>query len=260
MSDELPSRRNIKLVIAYNGAAYHGWQRQSGGIDTVQERIEAAATRVVKHPVTVFGAGRTDAGVHAAGQVANFHTTNLRIPTDGLRRAVNSRLPRDIAIRSVAEVPQEFHASRSAVGKTYRYRIYTAPVRPVELAGQVYHYWRLLDVEPMQAAGRRLIGTHDFRGFTVAGEQREDTVRTITRCEVARGDNNEIHVTVQGGGFLYRMVRIIVGTLVEIGRGHWAPQRINTILSSRDRRDAGPTALPDGLSLICVHYDPESLV
>ena len=259
MSNESPSRRNIKLVIAYNGAAYHGWQRQGGGIDTVQERIEAAASRVVKHPVTVFGAGRTDAGVHAAGQVANFHTTNLRIPTDGLRRAVNSRLPRDIAIRSVAEVPQEFHASRSAVGKTYRYRIHTAPVRPVELAGQVCHYWRALDVEPMQAAARRLIGTHDFRGFTVAGEQRADTVRTITRCEVARADN-EIRITVQGGGFLYKMVRIIVGTLMEIGRGHRAPQRIDTILASRDRRDAGPTALGDGLSLICVHYAPESLV
>jgi len=251
--------RNIKLTIEYEGTHYLGWQRQPQGM-TVQQAIEEAIEKITGAAASVTGAGRTDAGVHAAGQVANFHTTNLRIPTDGLRRAVNSRLPRDIAIRSVAEVPQEFHASRSAVGKTYRYRIYTAPVRPVELAGQVYHYWRLLDVEPMQAAGRRLIGTHDFRGFTVAGEQREDTVRTITRCEVARGDNNEIHVTVQGGGFLYRMVRIIVGTLVEIGRGHWAPQRINTILSSRDRRDAGPTALPDGLSLICVHYDPESLV
>ncbi|MDP7162208.1 MAG: tRNA pseudouridine(38-40) synthase TruA [Phycisphaerae bacterium] len=251
-------RRNIKLVIAYNGAAYHGWQRQAASIDTVQQRIEDAAARVVKHPVTVFATGRTDAGVHAAGQAANFYTTNLRIPTEALRRAINSRLPGDIAVSSACEVPQDFHASRSAVGKTYRYRIHTGPTRPVELARQVYHYPRPLDVERMAAAARWLIGTHDFRGFATTAEQRQDTVRTIFRCEVACVDT-EIHITVWGDGFLYNMVRNIVGTLVEIGRGRWEPSHIDTILAARDRRLAGPTALPDGLSLICVHYDSRSL-
>jgi len=132
MSDDT-LKRNIKLVIAYNGGAYHGWQRQAGGLDTVQERIEQAAAAVVRHPVTVFGAGRTDAGVHAEGQVANFYTANMSIPLRGLRRAMNSKLPGDIAIRSARRVGGDFHASRSAVGKTYEYRLHVGPVRPVEL-------------------------------------------------------------------------------------------------------------------------------
>ena len=249
-------RRNIKLVIAYDGRAYHGWQRQADGLETVQGCVEQAAGRVVRHPVIVHGAGRTDAGVHAAGQVANFHTTNFAIPLEGLRRAMNSRLPQDIAVRSACVVADDFHASRSAVGKTYRYRIHTAAVRPVELAGQVYHYWRPLDIEPMQEAAARLVGTHDFRGLASSAELRQNTARTIYACQVSRLDD-EIHVTVQGNGFLYNMVRNIVGTLMEIGRGHWPPDRIEKILASRDRRDAGPTAPPDGLSLMCVHYGRE---
>ncbi len=149
------AKRNIKLVIAYNGAAYRGWQRQADGIDTIQGRVEEAIARVVRQPVSVSGASRTDAGVHAAGQVANFHTSNFSIPLRGLRRAMNSRLPGDIAIRSATEVPLDFHASRSAVRKTYRYRIYVAPQRPVELCGQVYHYWRAIDVERMRRAEMR---------------------------------------------------------------------------------------------------------
>ena len=250
-----PRQRNIKLAIAYNGAAYHGWQRQAEGIDAVQQRVEEAAAKIVGYPVTLSGAGRTDAGVHAAGQVANFYTTNLAIPLRGLRRAMNSRLPRDIAIRSADEVAEKFHASRSAIAKTYRYRIYVSPQRPVELHGQVWHYWKSLDAERMQAAAVKLIGEHDFRGLATSAETRENTVRTIYRCEVARADS-EIIVSVTGNGFLYNMVRNIVGTLVEIGRGRWDPERIDGILASRDRRDAGPTAPPDGLSLMSVEYPP----
>jgi len=246
-------RRNVKLVIAYNGAAYHGWQRQAEGIDSIQEHIESAAAQVAGHPVIVFGAGRTDAGVHAEGQAANFYTTNLSIPLTGLRRAMNSRLPRDIVVLSAAEAPDDFHASRSAKGKTYRYRIHMAPTRPVTLSGQVYHYWRPLDLEAMREAAGRLLGEHDFRGFATSLEQRENTVRTIFQCEVARA-GSEIQVAIQGDGFLYNMVRNIVGTLIEIGRGHWAPDRIDLILASRNRQDAGPTAPPEGLSLVCVHY------
>jgi len=144
------------------------------------------------------------------------------------------------------------------VGKTYRYRIYTAPLRAVELAGQVLHFWRPLDVGHMRDAARRLVGTHDFVGFATSADQRDDTVRTIFRCEVARTDA-EIHVTVRGDGFLYNMVRNIVGTLMEIGRGRWEPRQVDTVLATRDRRTAGPCILPDGLSLMCVHYRREDL-
>lgn len=249
------SRRNIKLVIAYNGSAYHGWQRQADGIDTVQQRVEESAAKVIGHPVVVSGSGRTDAGVHAAGQVANFYTGNLSIPLRGLRRAMNSHLPRDIAIRSADVVAEDFHASRSAVAKTYRYRIYVAPVRPVQLCGQVWHYWRSLEADRMKAAADRLVGEYDFRGFATSAEVRENTVRTIYRCEVAQADS-EIIVLVTGSGFLYNMVRNIVGTLVEIGRQRWPAERIDEILTSRDRRNAGPTAPPDGLSLMSVKYPP----
>ena len=246
--------RNIKLVIAYNGAAYHGWQRQEPHLPTIQQAVEAAAARVVGHPVTVFGAGRTDAGVHAEGQVANFRTSSLSVPLRGLRRAVNAKLPRDIAIRSAAEAPADFHASRSAVGKTYRYRVWVAPQRPVHLAGLVYHYWRALDLEPMRDAARRLLGTHDFVGFATSAEKRETTVRTIFGCEVAEAAG-EVLVTVRGDGFLYNMVRNIVGTLIEIGRGRWGPHQVDRVLASLDRRDAGPTAPPDGLYLVSVYYE-----
>ena len=256
--NDMAARRNIKLVIAYDGAAYHGWQRQADGIDTVQQRIEAAAADVLRHEVTVFGAGRTDAGVHAAGQVANLYTTNLAIPLRGLRRAMNSRLPRDVAVVSAADVPAEFHASRSAIGKTYRYRIHVAPLRPVELARQVYHYWRALDTPAMRDAAVRLLGRHDFIGFATSAEQRESTVRTIRRCDVTE-DGPTVAVTVRGDGFLYNMGRNIVGTLIEVGRGRWGPERVDTILATRDRRQAGPTAPPDGLTLLCVHYRPEDL-
>ena len=257
--NDSPATRNIRLVIAYDGARYHGWQRQEDGIDTIQQRVEEAASRVVRRPVTVFGAGRTDAGVHADGQVANFYTQNLSIPLEGLRRAMNSRLPPDIAVRSGTEVPMSFHASRSAVGKTYRYRIHVSPQRPVHLSGQVHHFWKSLDAERMRAGAVRILGKHDFRGFATSAEVRQGTVRTVRRCEVfQRGP--EVIVSVEGDGFLYNMVRNIVGTLIEIGRGRWEPERIDKALASCDRRDAGPTAPPDGLSLVCVHYRPEDLM
>jgi tRNA pseudouridine38-40 synthase len=257
MSDQR-SDRNIKMVIAYNGAAYHGWQRQVAGIDTVQERVERAAKHVVKHPLAIHGAGRTDAGVHATGQVANFYSPNWSIPLDGMRRAMNSRLPADIAIRSACEAPQGFQASRSAIGKTYRYRICTAPLRPVELAGQVLHYWRPLDIGLMRAAARKLVGTHDFAGFATSADQRENTIRTIYRCEVAR-TGPEITVSVQGNGFLYNMVRNIVGTLMDVGRRRWGPEQVDAMIDTCDRNLGGPCVLPDGLTLVCVHYKPEDL-
>jgi len=250
----LPARRNIKLVIAYNGSRYHGWQRQAKGLDTVQEQVERAAMRTVDHPVTVFGASRTDAGVHAAGQVASFYTTNLAIPLTNCRRALDSKLPRDISVRAAEEMADSFHASRSAVGKTYRYRIHTSPDRPVMIADHVWHYpWNALDLRAMSEAGRRLVGRHDFQGLASSVDQRENTVRHVWRCDVAEV-GSEIHITVAGRGFLYHMVRNIAGTLVEIGRGYWPPEQINHILATCDRGQAGPTAPPGGLTLMAVHY------
>lgn len=248
-----PARRNVKLVLAYDGSNYHGWQRQAAGVDTIQQRIEEAAARVLSHPVTAFGAGRTDAGVHAEGQVAHFHTANLAIPLENLRKAMNSKLPADIAILSAAEAPPTFHASRWASGKTYRYRIHVGPTKPVMHARQVCLVWRPLDVERMRDAARRLLGEHDFRGFASSAEVREDTVRRVWRCDVAE-IGPEIHVTVEGNGFLYNMVRNIAGTLMEIGRGLWPPQRVDRVLATCNRADAGPTAVPQGLCLVAVHY------
>lgn len=250
---ELPPRRNIKLVVAYDGANYHGWQRQAEGFDSVQARLEEAAGRIMGHPVIVFGAGRTDAGVHAEGQVANFFTPNFVIPLKNMRRAINSKLPRDVVIRSAALAGDNFHASRSAIGKTYRYRIHMGPERTVFTAHQVYHYWRALDVAAMRAAAQKILGRHDFRGFASSAEERQDTVRHVWRCDVAEL-GSEIHITVEGNGFLYNMVRNIVGTLVEVGRGLWTSERIDLILATTDRTQAGFTAPPQGLCLVAVHY------
>lgn len=246
-------RRNIRLVVAYDGRRYHGWQRQAEAFPTVQGCLEDALARVVGHPVTVHGAGRTDAGVHALGQGANFHTTNLGIPLRNLRRAADSKCPDDIAILSAEQVAADFHASISAVGKTYRYRIHVGPAKPVMRAGRVYHCPVALDVRPMADAAGRLMGRHDFRGFASSAEQRSNTVRTITCCTVS-AEADEVWVTVSGDGFLYKMVRNIAGTLIEIGRGRWGPERIDRILAGRDRRDAGPTAAPGGLYLVSVVY------
>ena len=171
---------------------------------------------------------------------------------------MNSRLPGDIVIVSANTVPPGFHASRSAIGKTYQYRIHVAPTPCAIRHRQVWHHWRALDVGPMRDGARRIVGRHDFRGFASSAEQRENTIRTVYRCDLSvAGD--EIRITVQGDGFLYNMVRNIVGTLVEIGRGRFEPAQVDRALASRDRRDAGLTAPPDGLYLVCVHYDPADL-
>ncbi|MFW6065733.1 MAG: tRNA pseudouridine(38-40) synthase TruA [Planctomycetota bacterium] len=252
MNDQ-PQTRNIKLVIAYRGSNYHGWQRQADGLPTVQEVIETAAARVLGERVSVNGASRTDAGVHAAGQVASMKTANFAIPLENLRRALDGKCPDDVAVRSAEEVATDFHASRSAAGKTYRYRIHVAPAKPVMLSEQVCLCRPALDVERMRRAAVRLVGTHDFAGFASAADERESTVRTLFRCDVG-ADGDEVRLRVTGDGFLYHMVRNIAGTLMEIGRGRWEPERIDEILSSGDRRRAGPTAPAEGLTLLCVHY------
>ncbi|NLX12306.1 MAG: tRNA pseudouridine(38-40) synthase TruA [Phycisphaerales bacterium] len=247
--------RNIRLVIAYDGTEYHGWQKQPGW-STVQEMVERAARRVARHQVTITGAGRTDAGVHAAGQVANFLTTSV-MPCEKLRHAIGSRLPKDISVISADEVALEFRATRDALSKLYRYVIFHGAHRPVEQHRQrfVYHFWNPLDVERMNAGARYFIGQHDFAAYASKGSPRESTVRTVLRAEVSTC-YNEIRIDVVGTGFLYHQVRNMVGTLIEVGRGHWPVERVGEILASKDRSNAGPTAPARGLSLQWVCYPP----
>lgn len=250
--------RNIRLVVAYDGSDFHGWQDQPG-LRTVQGMIEQAARRVARHQVDLIGSGRTDAGVHAAGQVANFLTT-CQIPPAKLKRAIGSRLPKDISIVEVDEVSPEFHATRSAISKLYRYRIHNTAHRPVTRLVQAttYHFWQPLDIDRMRRAARHLIGTIDFKAMASKGAERDTTIRTVLRCEVERC-YQEVRISVEGQGFLYNQVRNMAGTLIEVGRGHWEPDRVAEILATRDRAAAGPTAPARGLCLCWVRYPPHLL-
>lgn len=250
--------RNIKLLLAYEGTDFHGWQRQPN-LRTVQGQVEQAVRRVCQHQVDVVGAGRTDAGVHAAGQVASFRTTS-EIPAVNLARAIGGRLPKDITLIHAVEVPLAFHATRCARGKLYRYTIHNATGRPVERLRQryVYHFWQHLDVERMREAGQAFVGEQDFAAMASKGDEREHTVRTVYSCDVYR-DYDEVRIDVEGRGFLYNQVRNMVGTLIEIGRGHWPVDCIPEILASKDRRRAGPTAPARGLRMEWVRYDLNNL-
>jgi tRNA pseudouridine38-40 synthase len=257
-SADVAPRRTLRLVLAYHGGAFHGWQTQPG-YRTVQEEIERVAQRVLREPLSVVGASRTDAGVHAVGQSAHVHT-NSTLPLEKLRRAIGDRLPEDIALVHLAETKHGFHAIRDAVGKLYRYRIHAAAHAPPAAAahGVAWHVWHVLDVDRMRDAAARLVGTHDFAGLAASGSVRATTIRTIRRCEIA-SRFEELRIDVEGDGFLYNQVRNIVGTLVEIGRGHWPAERIDEILLARDRALAGPTAPPQGLTLQWVRYPAAAL-
>ncbi len=251
--------RNIQLLIAYDGTEFHGWQTQAG-LRTVQAEIETVAQRVVRHPVKLIAAGRTDAGVHAAGQVANFHT-ECALETEKLRHAIGGRLSRDISLRRVRVVPDGFHATLSARRKLYRYRVWNGRHRPVPEQQRYLHHCRHpLDVERMCQAARHFVGTHDFKALaSTRGQQRLSTVRTIFRCE-AYTHCGEVRIDVCGDGFLYNQVRNMVGTLLEVGRGHWPPDCIVEILQSRDRQNAGRTAPANGLCMQWVKYPPDHLI
>ncbi len=251
--------RNVMLTIAYDGTDFHGWQVQPN-LRTVQGVVEQAVRRVARLQVEIIGSGRTDAGVHAAGQVANFFTQSV-IPADNLRRAIGSRLPKDVSILAARDVSPDFDARRKALSKMYRYRIHASIHRPVEhlTQRQAYHYWHPIDVERMRCGARHFIGEMDFQSMASKGSPKESYVRTVLRCEVERFDD-EIRVSIEGRGFLYNQVRNMVGTLIEVGRGHWEPGRIAEILGSLDRAEAGPTAPARGLSLRWVRYPSQFLI
>jgi len=243
--------RNIKLTIHYDGSSYHGWQAQPG-LPTIQEELTGAIARLTGKQVIVNGASRTDAGVSALGQVANIKI-DTPIPTENLAKALTEILPDDIAVAEAADVSDDFDAISLVKSKLYRYTVYTGPTPPVL---QIRHCWHLpvkLDVAGINKAARLLVGTNDFKSFASAADRRQSSVRTITNCRV-KADGEWIYIDVEADGFLYNMVRNIVGTLVEIGRGRWKPEKISEILEAKDRIAAGPIAPAAGLCLMRIDY------
>lgn len=245
------AKRKIKLVIHYDGTAYHGWQRQPEH-PTIQAFIETALDRLCEQKIEIVGSSRTDAGVHALGQVAHFDIDSP-VPTENFAKALNNLLPDDIVIAEAIEVPADFDAISSTRSKWYRYSIYTTALRHVMHIRHCWHRPGTLDVEAMQKAAARLVGTKDFKSFASAADQRQSSVRTILKCQVC-AENPWIYIDVQADGFLYNMVRNIVGTLVEVGRGRWQPEEIDNILAAKDRSAAGPIAPASGLCLMQIYY------
>ena len=244
--------RNVKLTVSYDGRGYHGWQRQQAPIVTVQQVLEEAIAQAVGHEVSVRGSGRTDTGVHAAGQVANF-LVDTPIPTWRLARVINKYLPADVRALVAEDVDETFDAITSARSKLYRYTVYNQAEIPIALRPYCYQYFHPCQVDAMREAGGPLAGEHDFASFTTVGQENKSTVRTIYRCQVWR-KFDFIYFDLEGGGFLYHMVRNIVGTLLEVGRGRREPGSVASILAARDRTAAGPMAPAQGLSLQWVRY------
>jgi tRNA pseudouridine38-40 synthase len=245
--------RSLKLTLSYDGTNYVGWQRQLNGL-SVQQLVEEAFAPIVPggQPPTVVGAGRTDAGVHALGQVASVNITG-DMPASSVQRALNARLPPDIRVIGAVEAPLGFHAQFHATGKAYRYRMVTTSVLSPFDRGYVWHHPMRQDVALMQRAALGFVGTHDFASCQARGALIRDTSRTIHRLEV-RDAGGEVLFDVEGDGFLRQMVRTIVGTLVDVGRGLRTPGSIADVLEARDRRAAGPTAPAQGLTLVSVKY------
>ena len=252
--------RNIRLTIAYDGTDFHGWQRQPRAA-TIQEALETRIAKITGAAVTLHGSGRTDAGVHAAGQVANFRT-ECSIPCASLMKALNDILPASIRVRAADEAPADFHARHSAKAKTYRYRILQGPICPPFLARYVYHHPYPLDCRRMARAARLLEGEHDFTSFAgnnparkARGSQDGSNVRKVFQSRIAvRKKLRMIVYEIRGSGFLHHMVRNIVGTLLEVGSGKLSPDDIPAIIRARDRGKAGATAPASGLWLVRVEY------
>ena len=245
--------RQIRLVVEYDGTALCGWQRQANG-PTVQGHLEAAIARLVQHEAPVTGASRTDAGVHARGQVASFRTERS-IPLHGIRRGLNSMLPDAIAVREATEVADDFHPRFSATAKHYRYTILSRRDRSPRWRDRAWHFGEAIDLELMREAARAVIGEHDFAAFRASGCAARTTVRRIDAVDLARTADDLIVVDVRGNAFLRNMVRIVVGTLVEVGARHRPAAQVGEILATKDRTLAGITAPAQGLELIEVFYE-----
>ena len=253
--------RNIKITIAYDGAGFHGWQIQPG-LPTVQGSLTEAARQITQEQVTVNGASRTDAGVHALGQVAHFKTQSGLAAAE-IQRAMNALLPHSIRVVEAEEMGPDFHSRWQSQAKTYRYRVWRGAVLPPFEYGRVFHYPGKLDESAMAVAARFFEGEHDFSSFAASsGSEDDDRERTVTRVlyssEIQREtERDELVYVVRGRSFLRYMVRKIVGTLLEVGRGAMAPEDVPKILERRDPSASGPTIPPEGLYLVGIEYpDP----
>lgn len=246
--------KRVKLVVAYDGTNYRGWQLQPNGV-TIEEVLNRALTELLKEPIAVIGASRTDSGVHARGNVAVFDTEN-RMPADKICFALNQRLPEDIRIQSSEEVSADWHPRKANCIKTYEYRILNRKIAmPLERLYSHFCYVAL-DVERMRQAAQYIIGEHDFKSFCTVRTQAEETVRTVYSLDIDKKDDM-ITIRISGNGFLYNMVRIIAGTLMKVGMGVYPPEHVAEIIEARDRQQAGQTALAKGLTLVSLEYETE---
>ena len=243
--------KRIKLVTAYDGTNYHGSQIQNNG-ETIEGVLKMELSSLLKEEVQIIGASRTDAGVHARGNVFVFDTES-RIPSDKFTYALNARLPEDIRIQDSEEVPLDFHPRHQDTVKTYEYRVLNRKLPLPEYRLHAHFTYETLNIERMQQACKFFIGEHDFASFCAAGSQVESTVREIYDLHVKK-EGDLVTISVTGNGFLYNMVRIIAGTLLKVGGGHFAPEDMEKIIEGKDRSLAGPTAPAKGLTLVEIHY------
>lgn len=243
--------KNYKMIIAYDGTRYYGWEHQPDR-DTIQGKLENVLSRMCDTPVEVIGAGRTDAGVHARAMVANAHMETRRTP-EQIRDYLNRYLPEDIAVKEVREAAQQFHARYKAVGKTYCYTCFDGDVRPVFDRKYVNVLDFSPDVAAMQQAAEYLTGKHDYKSFCGNSHMKKSTERIVDQIVIVK-KRGYIYFTFHGTGFLQNMIRILVGTLLEVGKGTYPPERVKDILEALDRTQAGPTAPACGLCLIKVDY------
>ncbi len=243
---------NYKAILQYEGTRYRGWQTQGNTENTIQGKLEALLTKMAGEPVEVNGSGRTDAGVHAVGQVISFRCKTENTPEE-ICRYMNEYLPEDIAVLSVEKAAPRFHARLNAVRKTYVYRIWNAPVRNVFRRRFTTWIQKPLDLDAMEQAAALLCGTHDYRAFCSLKKFKKSTVRTIEKIEIGKM-GQEIRISYTGDGFLYHMVRILTGTLVEVGLGLRKPEEMTEILEGQDRAKAGRLMPPEGLTLENVEY------
>lgn len=244
--------KNYKMILQYDGSRYDGWQKQGNTGDTIQQKLETLLSDLVGHPVEVIGSGRTDAGVHAYGQVANAKL-EWKKSEDELLWSINEKLPEDIAVLVVKEVPIRFHSRLNAQSKTYRYRIWNSKRPPVFERKTVFWCKEPLDIEKMKKASALLLGSHDFKNFS-SSKGKKTTIRTIYRVDIfCKGE--EVQIVYHGNGFLYHMVRILTGTLVEVGEGKRTVDSITEIFNAKNRDEAGFTAPAKGLALMEVFYE-----
>lgn len=244
-------KKNIKLTIEYDGSKFHGWQEQKN-IITIQGSIKQALIDLTKEKIVVHGSGRTDAGVHAYAQIANFQTES-KIPDFAFAHILNTKLPDGISILKAQEVPLEFHARFSAKAKAYSYHIVNRKVRPAIERKYKHWMWKDLDIEKMRKTASFLVGTHDFSSFEAANSPRDSNIRTVNYIDI-ESQSCYIKILIEANGFLYKMVRNIVGTLIQIASSKQNPSYIKKILDSKSRKFAGPTAPASGLFLEYVKY------